>query len=93
MKGFPRWLTHKESSCQGRKCKRWGFDPRIRKIPWKRKWQPVPVFLLEKFQGQRSLAGYSPWVCKESDTTEHLHSYGREFRVFQSPEDPVKLLL
>jgi len=40
------------------------------KIPWRRKWQPTPVFLPGKFHGQRSLAGYSPWGCNESDTTE-----------------------
>ena len=51
-----------------------GFDPRVRKIPWRRKWQPTPVFLAGKSHGQRSLAGYSPWqaMCKESDTTEQL---------------------
>jgi len=45
------------------------FDPWVRKIPWRRKWQPTPVFLPEEFYGQRSLVGYSPWGCKESDTT------------------------
>ena len=40
------------------------------KMLWRRKWQPTPVFLLGKFHRQRSLAGYSPWGCKESDTTE-----------------------
>ena len=35
----------KESTCQCRRCKRHGFDPWVRKIPWRRKWQPVPVFL------------------------------------------------
>ena len=35
------------------------------------KWQPTPVFLPGKFQGQRSLVGHSPWGHKESDTTEH----------------------
>ena len=39
---------------------------------WRRKWLPTPVFLPEEFHGQRSLAGYSPWGCKESDTTERL---------------------
>ena len=48
------------------------FGPWVRKIPWGRKWQPTPVFLLGEFHGQRSLAGYSPWSCKESDTTEPL---------------------
>ena len=36
------------------------FGPWVRKIPWKRKWQPTTVFLPEKFHGQRSLVGYSP---------------------------------
>jgi len=40
------------------------------KIPWKRKWQPTPVFLPGESHGQRSLTGYSPWGRKESDTTE-----------------------
>ena len=41
-------------------------------IPWRRKWQPTPVFLPEEFQGQRSLAGYSPWGRRELNTTELL---------------------
>ena len=41
--------------------------------PWRRKWQPTPVLLPEKFDGWRSLVGYSPWDCKESHTTEQLH--------------------
>ena len=41
-------------------------------IPWRRKWQPPPVFLSGKSHGQRSLAGYSSWGYKESDTTERL---------------------
>ena len=43
--------------------------------PWSRKWQPTPVFLPEKFHGQRSLVGYSPWGHKESDMTEWLNSH------------------
>ena len=43
--------------------------------PWRRKWQPAPIFLPGKSHGQRSLAGYSPWGCKESDTTEHRCMY------------------
>ena len=53
-------------------CKRPGFDPWIRKIPWIREWQLTPVFLPGEFQGQRSLVSYSPWCHKESDTTERL---------------------
>ena len=44
----------------------------VRKIPWRRKWQFTPVLLPGKSHGQRSLVGYSPWGCKESDTTERL---------------------
>ena len=68
---LPRWLS-KESTCQCRRCKRCWFNSQIRKIPWKRKWQPTPVFLPGKSYGQRSLVGYSPWSHKESDTTEQL---------------------
>ena len=50
-----------------------GFDPWVRKIPWRREWSPTPVFLPGKFHGLRSLVGYSPWGSKESDTTERLH--------------------
>ena len=39
-------------------CRRPGFDPWVRKIPWRREWLPTPVFLPEEFHGQRSLAGY-----------------------------------
>ena len=47
-----------------------GFNPWAGKISWRRKWQPTPVFLLGKTQGQRSLAGYSPWGHKELNTTK-----------------------
>jgi len=46
------------------------FNPWVRKIPWREKWQPTPVFLPGESHGQRSLVGYSPWGRKESDTTE-----------------------
>jgi len=42
-------------------------------ISWRRKWQPTPVFLPGKSHGWRSLVGYSPWGCKELNTTEQLH--------------------
>ena len=44
----------------------------VEKIPWRRKWQPTPVFLPGKFHGQRCLVGYSPWGHQESDTTEQV---------------------
>ena len=68
--GLPWWLSSKESACNaGDTCRRPGFNPRLRKIHWSRKWQPTPVFLLGEFHGQRSLAGYSLWGSKESDAT------------------------
>ena len=58
IRGLHWWLSGKESAYQCRTC---GFHPWVGKIPWKRKWQPVPIFLPGKSQGQRSLACYSPW--------------------------------
>ena len=52
-------------------CRRRGFDSWIGKIPWRRKWEPTPV-LTWRIHGQRSLAHYRPWGCKELDTTEWL---------------------
>ena len=48
------------------------FDPWVGKMAWRRKWQPTPVFLPEKFHGQRIPAGYSPWGHKKSDMTKRL---------------------
>ena len=61
------------SACQ---CRRHGFDPWVGKIPWRRAWQPTLVFLPGEFHGQRSLVGYSPWGCKELDTTKATEHAG-----------------
>ena len=63
--GFPGGPHNKEPHCQCSRLESRGFDPWVGKIPWRRKWQPTPVFLAGESQGQRSLAGYSPWGCKE----------------------------
>ena len=60
---LPRWRSGKESTCQ---CRRHGFEPWVRQILWRRKWQPTLVFL----PGQKSLEGYSPWDCKDLDMAE-----------------------
>ena len=65
-KGFPG----------GSAVKRPRFDPWVGKIPFRRAWQPTPVFLPGKFHGQRSLAGYSTWGHRESDTKEQLEKGG-----------------
>ena len=70
------WTTGSHGSCMGSsgssslQCQRSRFDPWVRKIPWRRAWQPIPVFLLGESQGQRSLVDYSPQGHKELDMTE-----------------------
>ena len=80
LEGFPSWLSGKEFAFQCRKCV---FNPRVRKIPWRKKWQPTPVFLPGKSHGQRSLVGCSPWGHKGSDTTKDLHTWhSRQWLLF-----------
>ena len=57
-----------------------GFDPWVRKIPWRRQWHPTPVLLPGKSHGWRSLVDYSPWNHKESDTTERFWYFGTTVR-------------
>ena len=57
-------LKTKKSVCQ---CRRHRFYPWIGKIPWRREWQPTPVFLPGKPHGQSSQAGYSPWGRRVRD--------------------------
>ena len=64
--GLP-WLGGKEPACQAGDL---GSIPGLGRFPWRRKWQPTPVFLPEKSHGQQSLAGHSPKGRKELDTTE-----------------------
>ena len=66
----PGGATGKESTCHCKRCKRHRFDPWVGKIPWRRTWQPTPLFLPGESHGQRSLVGYSLWGHRESDTTE-----------------------
>ena len=88
MYGFPWWLSGKEFTYQ---CRRHAFNPWVRKIPWRRKWQPTPVFLPGKSHGQRSLAGCSPWdherVGHNSVSKQQTSSFpkwkGRTFQVAQ----------
>ena len=66
---LPKQLSAKEPACQCKRRRRHRFHPWVRKIPWRRKWQPSPVFLPAKSSGQRSLVDYSPY--KKLDMTEH----------------------
>ena len=65
----------KESACRYMRHKRCEFSLWVGKIPWRRAAQSTPVFLPRESHGQRSLAGYSVWSCKELDPTEHVHTY------------------
>ena len=71
---LPRWLSGKESTCQCRRCRRCGSDPWVGKIPWRRKWQPTPVFSSGKSHGQRAAVhgvasvGYDLVTKQQQDT-------------------------
>ena len=71
--GFPDGSHSKESSCNAEDLGL--IDPWVRKISWRREWLSTPVFLPGEFHGQRSLAGYSPWGCKQSDNCWKYISY------------------
>ena len=62
--GLPWWLSGKESACQCRRCR---FNSWVGKIPWRKEWQPTPVFLPGKSHRQRSLEATAHGVTKESD--------------------------
>ena len=64
------------------------FEPWVRNIPWSRKWQPAPVFLSGKFHGKRSLAAYSSWDYKQSDTTRCARIHWAEGKRGQNPQNP-----
>ena len=60
------------------------FDPWVCKIPWRRRWQPSPVFLPGESNGQKRWVGYNPQGCKDSDTTEaayHTHTHTTEINL------------
>ena len=81
--GFLGGAVGRESTCQFWRCKKHRFDLWVEKTPWRRKWQPTPVFLPGKYHGQRRLVSYNPRDHKESDTTEHTyaHTHTHEFKV------------
>ena len=85
-------MTQQSGIClQCRRCRRCGFDPWVRKIPWSRKWQLTQVFLPGEHHGQKSLEGYGPCGHKKSDMTEDtcmLHVAHLEFMDFR--KKPLK---
>ena len=69
LRSFPGGSDSKESVCNAEEL---GLIPESERSPWRRKWQPTPVFLPGEFYGHRNLEGYSPWGQKESDMTKQL---------------------
>ena len=85
--GLPRWFSGKESTCQLKRCQRCSFNPWVGKIPWRRKWQPTPVFLPGKFHAQRNLTGYSPWGCRVR------HDWGTEHACMETSWHSASLVM
>ena len=69
--GLSLWLSGKESTCQ---CRRHGSNPWVGTIPWRRTWQPIPVFLPGTSHGQRSLGATLHEITKELDLTWQLNN-------------------
>ena len=83
--GFPGGASGKDPACQCRRYKRCRSNPQVEKSPWRRAWQPTPIFLPGKSHRQRSLACSSSQGFIESDTTEvtqHAHML-RVIKFFQ----------
>ena len=86
--GFPGGASGKDPPCQCRRHKRHGFDSWVGKIPWRRKWQPTPVFLPGKSHRQRSLMGYNLWGCRVGDDRVTEHSFQTYRKVERCPFCP-----
>ena len=80
LRGFPGGASGNESTSQCRRHRRCRFYPWVGEIPWSRKCQPTPVFLLGKFHRQRSLVDYVHGATKELDTTDQLSTFERRRR-------------
>ena len=74
--GFPGGSDSKESAFNAGDP---GFNPWVRKIPWRREWQPTPILLAGEFHGQRNRVGYNPRGHKESKTTQQLTQTHTDF--------------
>ena len=70
--GFPEGASGQESPANAGDIWDAASIPGSGRFPWRRQWQPTPVFLPGKPYGKRNLEGYSPWGCKGSDTTERV---------------------
>ena len=92
LKGFPGGTSGKEPACQCRRCKRRGFDRWSGKLPWRRAWQPTPVFLPGESHGQRSLEGHR--VKHDGSDLARIHAEMQVSSIFHvGPPDGVVLSL
>ena len=76
--------------------KRHGLDSWVKKISWRREWQPIPIFLAGESHGQRNLEDHSPWGCKESAMTEatyHTHTHTQGHIIAQLNLVPVLFII
>ena len=100
-KGMSPWVSPMAQQVKNATCNagntRQGFSPWVEKIPWRRKWQPAPVFLLGKPHRHRSLAGYCPKCCKGSDMSKHSgkspylnSSQVQDFSTLTLPQPPCR---
>ena len=80
--------SDKEPTGQYRRHKNHGFNPWVRKIPWRRAWQPIPIFLPGESHGQRSLLDYTDHSITESDTTERNSHACKENGWLMLPQMP-----
>ena len=81
------WFSGKESSCQCRRWRRWGFNLWVGKIPWSMKWQLALIYWPEKFHRPRSLVGYnSPWGRRESEIHHWATEYAQSLTKLQSQD-------
>ena len=77
-----RWLSGKQSTCWCRRMRKCGFNPLVGKIPWRRKWQCILVFLpgysMDRGLQLQSLSHCSPWGQKELEMTEWLSTHNND---------------
>ena len=89
--GFPGGASGKEPSYQHRRCKRCQFDSWVGKIPWRRAWQPTPIFMFRESHGQRSLEGYSPWNHRVGqDWSDLAHARAHQSGYKGKPTSPLQ---
>ena len=94
-RGFPGGASGKESACQRGRRERAGLNPQVGKTPWKRAWQPAPVFFPGESHGQRSLEGCGPQGRTESDRTEvtqRTHNQAQNY-FFSQTHPPSRVMI